>query len=98
MLAARCQETQGILPRTDKGTVWTHPQAFNISNRLTNHGQQVHLDLSPGWCAVFVTEPGSLCPNFAAKMLGCQSLEQREGLFTRQPSEETGEEISDLPP
>ena len=73
------------LEQMDKGTVWTHPQAFNTSNRLTNHGQQVHLDLSPGWCAVFVTEPGSLCPSFAAKMLRCQSLQQREGLFTRQP-------------
>ena len=28
----------------------------------------------------------------------CHYLQQRKGLFTRQPSEETGEEISDLPP
>ena len=65
------------LEQMDKGTVWTHPQAFNTSNRLTNHGQQVHLDLSPGWCAVFVTEPGSLCPSFAAKMLRCQFIAKR---------------------
>ena len=82
------------LEQTDKGAVWTHPQAFNTGNRLTNHGQQVRLDLSPGWCAVFVTEPGSLCPSFAAKMLRCQSLQQRESLFTRQPSEEAEEQIS----
>ena len=66
----------------------------HTGNRLTNHGQQVRLDLSPGWCAVFVTEPGSLCPSFAAKMLRCQSLQQRESLFTRQPSEEAEEQIS----
>ena len=28
----------------------------------------------------------------------CHYLQQRKGLLTRQPSEETGEEISDLPP
>lgn len=32
-----------------------------------------------------------------AKMLRCQGLQQGEGLFTRQPSEEMGKQVSDLP-
>ena len=69
---------ESSLEQTGKGAIWTHPQASNTSNRLANYSQQVRLDLSPGWCTVFVTEPGSLCPSFAAKMLRYQSLQQRE--------------------
>ena len=33
-----------------------------------------------------------------AKWLRCQGLQQREGLFTRQSSQEIGEQASDMPP
>ena len=32
-----------------------------------------------------------------ARMLSCQGLQQREVFFTRQPREETGKQVSDLP-
>ena len=33
-----------------------------------------------------------------AKWLRCQGLQPREGLFTRQSSQEIGEQASDMPP
>ena len=43
-------------------------------------------------------EAGSFVQCAASQMLRCWSVPQRKCLFTRQPSEETGEQISYLPP
>ena len=45
----------------------------------------------------FVTEPGLFAWVQQDKMLRCGGLQQREGLFPRQPSVETGETVSDAP-
>ena len=49
------------------------------------------------WGEILVTKPGSLAWHAASQMLRQKGLQQRKDLFTRQPSEEMGEQISNLP-
>lgn len=45
-----------------------------------------------------ITEPDLFCPTQQGKTLRHWGLHQRASLFARQPSEETGEQISHSPP
>lgn len=51
----------------------------------------------PDIIGVNVTKPGSLALGAISQTLKCQNLLPREGLFRRQPHEEMGEQISNLP-
>jgi len=46
----------------------------------------------------FGTEPSSFAQHTASQALKCQGLQQRKVLFTKQPSYEIGEQISNTPP
>lgn len=53
----------------------------------------------PQWLSpAGVTNPGSICPHIASQMLRRWGLQQRKGLFARQPSNETGEQVANPPP
>lgn len=63
------RETQRMVPgKHGQGSCLDSPTGSQYCEGPTNHSQKVHLDLPPGWLAIFVPKLGSFCPSIAAKM------------------------------
>ena len=66
-----------------------------VQSPLGGHG---HCEISVMLEDTSVTKEGSFVPGVASQMLRHQGLQEKECLFLTQPSEETGEQISNPSP
>ena len=66
-----------------------------VQSPLGGHG---HCEISVMLEDTSVTKAGSFVPGVASQMLRHQGLQEKERLFLTQPSEETGEQISNPSP